>query len=62
MSRGASCLYTRISSSEYSVLVAYADDMVIVSKTQHGVCKIIKDLKTALGKRISASHNEMIDT
>ena len=55
-------MYTRISSSEYSVLVAYADDMVIVSKTQHGVCKIIKDLKTALGKRISASHNEMIDT
>jgi hypothetical protein len=41
------CLYTRISSREYSAVVVYVDDMIIVSKTRDGVRKIIKDLKTA---------------
>ena len=40
------CLYTRTNDSEYSAVVVYVDDMIVVSNDSVGVRKIIKELKT----------------
>lgn len=40
------CLYTRINDDEYSAVVVYVDDMIVVSRDKVGVCKIVEELKT----------------
>lgn len=40
------CLYTRTNDDEYSAVVVYVDDMIVVSRDSVGVRNIIKELKT----------------
>lgn len=40
------CLYMRMTSSEYSAVVVYVDDMIVVSKDSVGEHKIIEELNT----------------